>query len=429
LKNNAKIEHIVAYPLPQRESAHAACVKAGPWVFINGIEATDYTSGLAPDAAGSPGLPLHGAPKHRREGDFIAARLQELLEQAGTSFANTVRLDQYYSTWKAVDPYHHARRATFGDYIAPSTSVVMRELAVGGADISVTLLAVAQGSGLEPTRVDPPKVAAPVWSGFVPAAIAGDFVFVAGQMSRGAEGSDPRSHVPAHSRWGGYEARKQAEFVIDHRLAPALAAAGSSLGNAVKAQAYVRHAEDIPHFLEVWNDRCGERQVALTIVQGSEFGLADGSLEINLVALRDKGATRKQVIECDIPREATFGPPAVRAGNLLLLSGLMACDRHGAIPALTTGQALQHYGIPARTETACLLDHAKTICTAAGAQLDNVARAVQLHTDLADFSDSLEAWRLHAGIREVPYCAVRVPSHPVPGCRLILDLWIYAPPG
>jgi hypothetical protein len=32
---------------------------------------------------------------------------------------------------------------------------------------------------------------------------------------------------------------------------------------------------------------------------------------------------------------------------------------------------------------------------------------------------------LRAGAKAVPYCAVRVPAHPVPACRLILDLWAY----
>lgn len=425
----SNIEYIAAYDLPYSESAHAACVKAGPWVFLNGIEAIEYHQGLDAGSAQSEGLPLHGLPKHRREGDAVASRLQDLLARANTSFTHTVRLDQYYSTWKAVDPYHRSRRAAFGDYIAPSTSVVMEELLVAGADISNSLLAVVPGHGLDPQRVDPPKVAAPVWSGFVPAAIAGDLVFVAGQMARGAEGADPRAHVPAHSRWGGFEARKQAEYVIDQRLAPALEAAGSSFKHALKAQAYVRHLEDIPHFLEVWNDRFGARQVALTIVQGSDFGLVDGSLEINLVALRDKAAITKRVIECDIPDPATYGAAAVHAGDLLYFSGLMACDDDGAVAAVRNTAALGHLGVPARAEMTWLLSHARRICEAGGTSLENVTRAMQFHTDLSDFSGSLDAWRREGGIKAVPYCATRMRAHPVPHCRTVLDLWAYAPTG
>jgi hypothetical protein len=127
----------------------------------------------------------------------------QLLAEAGTSFANTVRLDQYYPTWKAVDPYHLSRRAAFGDYIPPSTSVIMEELLTGGADITTSVLAVMPGDGREPKRVATPNVTSPVWSGFVPAVTSGDFVYVAGQMARGADGNaDPRAQVPPHSLWG-----------------------------------------------------------------------------------------------------------------------------------------------------------------------------------------------------------------------------------
>ena len=103
-------------------------VKAGNWVFLTGHEATDFTTGLAPEVRGKPKFPLYGAPKHRREGDFILRRLETLLREAGTDRTHAVRLDQYCPTWKAVDPYHDARRAYFGDYIPPSTSVLMPEL-------------------------------------------------------------------------------------------------------------------------------------------------------------------------------------------------------------------------------------------------------------------------------------------------------------
>ncbi|MBC7781006.1 MAG: hypothetical protein H7125_12980 [Proteobacteria bacterium] len=420
------IETLQSFPLPYSGLAHAACVKAGPWVFINGIEATDYATGLAPEVLGEPGLALHGLPRHRREGDFIAQRLKSMLTAAGTSFANTVRLDQYYPTWKAVDPYHRARRAAFGDYIPPSTSVVMDRLLVDDADIAANLIAVIPGSGLEPRRVDPPLVTAPTWSGFVPAAVVGDFVFVAGQMARGPDGPDARAHVPAHSRWGGHEARKQAEYVIDHRLAPALEAAGASLKGALKAQAYLRHAEDLPHFLEVWNDRFGTRQVALTIVHTRDFGLVDGSLEINLVALRDGVSASKRVLDVDIPEQACFGAPGVAAGNLLFASGLMACDHVGADASISGARALRHLGTPARAEMATLLRHAIRICEAGGTSAAAITRAVQFHTDLSDFRDALAIWEYVAGVRGIPYSAVQVPSHPVAGCAMTLDFWAWA---
>ncbi len=417
---------IATTPLPCSELSHAACVQGGPWIFANGIEAIGPGLSSSAAFAGDRALPSHGLPRHRREGDAVADRLKAMLEQAGTSFANTVRLDQYYPTWKAVDPYHRARRAAFGDYIPPSTSVIMSALLPDGADICANVLATLPGHGLDPRRVDPPTVTAPSWSGFVPATVSGDLVFVAGQMARGPDGPDPRAHVPAHSLWGGHEARKQAEYVIDQRLMPALVAAGASARGALKAQAYLRHAEDLPHFLEVWNDRFGARQVALTIVQACDFGLVDGSLEVNLVALRDSALPGKRVIEVDIPPEATFGAHAVQAAGLVFASGLMACDRAGADASIGAVDAGRRMGLVARAEMNVLIGHAMRICEAAGVGADSITRALHFSTSLEGFHDRLGVWNAATGLRSIPYCAVQSPSHPVPGCTTTLDIWAWA---
>jgi len=423
-----KVTAIGAVRIPSTDIHYAPAIKAGNWVFLTGIEAVDYGVGLHPSIIGNPQLPYHGLPRHRREGDYICARLKSLLEEAGTSFANTVRLDQYYPTWKAVDPYHLARRAAFGDYIPPSTSVIMEELLVAGADISASLLAVMPGGGREPKRVAAPQVTAPVWSGFVPAVTSGDFVFVAGQMARGADGNtDPRAHVPPHSRWGGYEIRRQTEYLIREKFVPALQAAGSSLGNAVKAQVYLRHIDDTPHFLEVWNQHFGDRQCALTIVTANDFGLVPGNIEINLLAVTDRGKTKKQVIDGCIPKEMTYGAAAVRAGDLLLCSGMMAVDENGPVAGLRAGRGLPHFGGAARAQMDSMVNALNRVCKAAGASLENVVRIHQFQTSLADFYPMYRVWHDTLSGAPVPFTAVRATALPVPDCTVVLDVWIYAP--
>ena len=424
----SKVTPIGAVRIPGTDIHYAPGMKAGGWVFLTGIEALDYGVGLVPAVAGTAGLPNHGLPRHRREGDFICARFKELLGQAGTSFANTVRLDQYYPTWKAVDPYHLARRAAFGGYIPPSTSVIMEELLTARADITASLLAVVPGEGREPARVTTPQVTAPVWSGFVPAVTSGDFIFVAGQMARGADGNpDPQAHVPAHSRWGGYEIRRQTEYLIREKFVPALEAAGSSLANAVKAQVYLRDIDDTAHFLDVWNSHFGARQCALSIVPTKDFGLVPGIIEINLVALTD-AATKKKIIDGCIPAEMTYGAAAVRAGDLLLCSGLMAVDGAGPIAGIRAGQGLPYFGKAARAQMDYIVNAVKAVCAAGGTQIENVVRIHQFHTDLADFYPMHRSWQEALGGAPVPFTAVRVPATlPVPACSVMIDPWVYAP--
>ena len=424
----AKVAMIDPVRVPGTDIHLAPLVKAGRWVFLNGIEAVDHAVGLHPSVAGNAALPYHGLPKTRREGDFICARFKELLEKAGTSFANTVRLDQYYPNFYAVDPYHLARHAAFGSYIPPSTSVVMQALLPRAAEITASVLAVVPGAGLEPKRVPTPTVTSPIWSGFVPAVTSGDFVYVAGQMARGADGSpDPRAHVPSHSRWGGYEIRRQTEYLIREKFTPALQAAGSSLEHALKAQVYLRHVEDTPHFLDVWNAHFGARQCALTIVPTVDFGLVPGNIEINLMALTARAKTEKRIVDGAIPAEMTFGAAAVRAGDLVLCSGMLAVDGAGPVGAVATGREFPYFGGAARGEMEHIIGALRSVCAAAGASIENVVRVHQFHADLADFYPSHRAWQEALGGAPIPCTAVQVPAPlPVPGCGTIVDAWVYA---
>lgn len=424
-----KVVPIQPIKIPGTDLHFAPGMKAGNWVFLNGIEAADYGVGLHPQVAGNPDLPYHGLPKHRREGDFICARFKELLGQVGTSFAHTVRLDQYYPSWKAVDPYHLARRAAFGDYIPPSTSVIMESLLVPGCDITASLLAVIPGGGRDPKRVATPQVTAPVWSGFVPAVTAGEFVFVAGQMARGVDGNpDARAHVASHSRWGGYEIRRQTEYLIREKFMPALSAAGSSLANTVKAQVYLKNVEDTPHFLDVWNSHFGARQCALSIVPTKDFGLVPGIIEINLIALVDGAPAKKQVIDGCIPVDMTYGAPAVRAGDLLFCSAMMALDNAGPIAGIRNGQGVPYFGGAARSQMDHIVRALKTVCEAGGTSIDNVVRIHQFHTDLGELYPMMRAWQEALGGAPIPFTAVHVPAPmPAPACTVIVDPWVYAP--
>ena len=408
---------------------HAACIRAGDWLFLTGIEAIDYGSGLIPGVTPSAGLPHHGRPKHRREAAAIFDRMRRLLEAGGSSLSNAARVDQYYTTWKAVDSYHHERVAGFGQHIPPSTSIVMDGLACMQAEISVQLIAVSNGSPLSPQRVSTARLGAPAWSGFAPAVSCGDFVFIAGQMARATDGShDPRAHVSPHSLWGGYEIRRQAEHIIRESLLPALEAAGSSMANALKAQAYVRHVEDIPHLMDVWNAHFGSRQVALTVVPALEFGHVSANLEINLVALRDDGTIRKEVIDAPVPSACCFGAPAVRAGDLLFLSGLMPANDAGPVTGGAPASAWPMFGIDATAQVDFLLGTADHICSVAGASLANVVRAQHFMSDTGDFPLAHARWKQRTGQGALPWSVVRTPGpQAVPEGRLTLDLWVHAP--
>jgi enamine deaminase RidA (YjgF/YER057c/UK114 family) len=406
--------------------SYASAVKAGPWIFLTGHEAFDFAAGVTEAVAGPPGFPLLGRPHWRREGDFILQRMQRILQEFGSDLSHGVRLDQYYPTPAAVDPYHLARRAAFGDYIPPSTSVVMERCFGADSAISASLIAAVPGNGYEIQKIYPKDVTASASSGFVPTIVCNEFVFVAGQMASGREhGLDPRAHVPDHSVWGGTEISKQTEFLICEKLKPALEAAGSSLEQSLKAQIYLQRIGDFPDFFDVWNQYYRNIPCAVTVVPTKSFGMVGGIIEINLLALTTLAKREKQVIAADIPDMATYGP-CVKVGEFLLPSGLMAMGRDGHIVGKTISPGFPGLSHAGYSQAAAVHDYGEALCKAAGTSLAKLLRAQYFVSDLTAFPGIAMVWISRFGAQPLPFVCVQTPAPmPAPGAMLIADFWIF----
>src|SRR5215468_1378795 len=225
----------------------AYAVKAGPWIFLNGHEAFDFERGLAPEVEGPSGHRLSGRPPLRREADYILQRMRTILKEFGCDLANAVRVDQYYTGGQAVHAYHLARFAEFGGYIPPSTSIIMPRCFAAHTNIQTSMIAVVPGPDWAIEKVTIPGEAITA-SGYNPAVVANDFVFVAGNMALARDGSlDPSVYVAPNRNWGGQTSfRRQVHYVVKQRLEPSLKAAGSGLEHSLKAQVYIRGVENFP---------------------------------------------------------------------------------------------------------------------------------------------------------------------------------------
>jgi len=414
------VEHLLGTGIP-----YAYAVKAGPWVFLTGHEAFDFAAGVTEAVAGPPGFPLFGQPRWRREGDFILQRMRRILQEFGSDLAHGVRLDQFYPTPAAVDPYHLARRAAFGDYIPPSTSVIMERCFGAESGISTSLIALVPSPEYEIRKVHPTGVTAAASSGFVPTVVCNDFVFVAGQMASWREhGLDPRAHVPDHTLWGGTEIRKQTEFIIKERLRPALEAAGSSLERSVKAQVYLGNVADFPDFIDVWSQHYRNIPCALTVVPTKGFAMVGGIIEINLLALTNGARREKEVIRADIPAMAAYGP-CIKTGEFLLPSGLMPIGRDGHVTGKTISPGFPGLAHTGYTQAAAVHDYAEALCEAAGTSLSKVLRAQYFVSDPTAFPGIAMAWASRFGAQPLPFVCVQTPpAMPAPGMALIADFWI-----
>src|SRR6185503_19726680 len=125
-----------------------------------------------------------------------------------------------------------------------------------GQDMEVQLMAAVPGEGSMVEQHRPKNLPVHATSAYSPVLTCGDYVFVAGQTAEALkteEGPiDPAARMPAGHLWKGTPIKLETEFVIERKLKPALASAGNTLAEVVKAQVYLRDVNDIPAFNEVW---------------------------------------------------------------------------------------------------------------------------------------------------------------------------------
>jgi enamine deaminase RidA (YjgF/YER057c/UK114 family) len=121
-------------------------------------------------------------------------------------------------------------------------------------------------------------------------------------------------------------------------------------------------------------------------------------------------------------------PAAVRAGDLLCFSGMVAADADGLAKRARLDPCRPYFGSSIEGQMEHLLSVADAVCRKAGTRLENVLRIQQAHTDLHEFYGAARAWQNRLPGVPLPISAFQVPAPLlVPGCTVQFDLWVYAP--
>ena len=255
-------------------------------------------------------------------------------------------------------------------------------------------------------------------------------------MSRSV-GDEPRRNGVAAAalmqegaQWGGQPIKLETNFILQERMIGSLALAGAKLEDVVHAQVYLADREDYSAFNAAWMRHFGDNGPSVSIIPCIERGLApyDGKIEINIVALKPGGPARKAYVDTGVTAAFIHQPQAVKVGDLLFMSGLMAIDRDGLVAEAAFDPNQPHFSSAAEAQAECIIGNIEKLCSAAGTSLNNVVRILQFHTDLAEFYPVYKVWERKLGGRPVPFCALQVPSPlPVPGATVMIEAWAYAP--
>jgi len=259
--SRSAVEPLLPVTLPKGEIRYAPGIKAGRWIFATGHKGTaDYVNGMSPDVL-RPGLPFWDSSKHRRESDRIFVNLGTVLKAGGSDVRSIARVDQYYTDYRAVEPYHAARRAALQGHIPPSTSILQQRFLLAGQEIEVQMIAVVPAKGMQVRHVSAKGHQIHASSGYSLALTAGDFVFVAGRLADAlsvGDGLAPAASLPAGHLWKGTPVKLETDFIVEQKIEPALKAAGSSLADVVKCQVYLRDPADFAPFNEALAEALSE---------------------------------------------------------------------------------------------------------------------------------------------------------------------------
>lgn len=422
-----KREIIQPEGMPAPDASYTPVIRYGRWVFVSGTMATDFKTGIAPEARGNSKLPLAGEHSMLLESRHLLRLLDRAATSAGASLANAVRIDQFPMSRAMVDPYHEERKLMIKPPRPASTSVVVSGLTVPECNTMVELVCIIPERGFEKEGITSDKIPQPI-GGYAPAIRAGDFVFVAGQVpSDFVTGLAAKAQV--HPKfWEGNAIDKQARYTLDN-IKLTLEAAGSSLDNVVKVGVYLRDINDLPRLDRVWREYFPKNPPARTIFPVESIVVPDALIEITVIALTDKGATKKEVIATDkAPAPLFHESQAVRAGEFLFLSGQLAADQDGLVAAARRNPHYPYDVNSPERQMHQIMKNAQAICQAAGTDLRHTLRLLTMHTDLHEVAYSAEARRGYFpdGQPTTTILGVSAPLA-VPGCTIAADLWVGMP--
>ncbi len=368
-------------PTPMAHYCHG--VMAGDTVYAAGQIASDYRTGVPPEARQDPAFPYYGSDI-QKQARYILNNLRSVFKAAGCDLKDVVKSQVFLTDLRDFYYFDQVWKEFFPSP-PPRTTVQVSGLLVPGCRVEIDLIAVR------------PSVTRRVMTGagtptpmahYCQGVLAGETMYAAGQIA-----SDYRTGVPS-----GSDMHKQTRYVLNN-IRSVLKAAGCDLKDVVKSQVFVTDLNDFSPFDEVWKEFFPSPPPRTT-VQVSGLLVPGCRIEIDLTAVLPGVARRGMYSQ------------AILAGETLYAAGQIAADSRG--------------GSDIQKQTHYVLNNLRSAFKAAGCDLKDVVKAQVFLTDLKDFHYFDQAWKEFFP-SPPPRTTVQVSGLAVPGCRVEIDLTAVLP--
>jgi len=390
-------------------------VLAGDTLYAAGQIASDYKTGVAPEARQDPAFPYYGSDI-QKQARYILQNLRSVFEAAGSSLADVVK-SQVFMTDLADFHYFDQVWKEFFPSPPPRTTVQVSGLLVPGCRVEIDLIGVRPG--VERRVITGAATPTPM-AHYCQGVVVGDTLYAAGQIA-----SDYRTGVPPEARrdpafpYYASDIQRQTRYVLQN-IASVYRAAGCDFADTVKAQVFLTDLDDFVHSTPSGAEFFSSPPPRTTVQIGALL-VPGCRIEIDLTAVH-KRVPRKVIATADSPTPQAHYSQALLAGETLYLAGQLASHPETGMAAeARQDPAFPYYGSNIQKQTRHVLKNLRNVLKSAGLSLDDVVKSQVFLTDLNDFYYMDQVWKEFFP-SPPPRTTLQVSGLLVPECRVEIDL-------
>jgi reactive intermediate/imine deaminase len=381
-------------PTPMAHYSQGA--RVGDLIFLAGQIASDYRTGVPAELGRQPGYEYYGS-NIKDQTRYILQNLQASLEDGGSDLDHVVKAQVFLKDSEDFNQFDEVWREFFSSP-PPRTTVETgpKGLLVPGTLVEIDLIATAADAADQPVALSSDRVPKPL-ANYTQATGVGDFLFLAGQVPShfGEGGIAPEARVDPAFPYYASPIERQTRYTLEN-LKALLEDIGSDLEHVVKAQVFLTSLEDFWDFDGVWKEYF-DSPPPRTTLQIGRLLLEQALIEIDLIAIKKDGKTKREVIRTDdAPHPKANYSQAVAAGDLVFLAGQLASDfKTGVAPEAKVDPNFRFYGSEIEAQTEFVTNNIEAVLKAAGSSMDHVVKTQTFLTDLDNFYGYDKVWKRH----------------------------------
>ena len=218
-------------------------------LYAAGQIASDYKTGVAPEAKQDSAFPYYGSDIQKQT-RYVLNNIKSVFEAAGCDFKDVVKSQVFLTDLKDF-PYFDQVWREFFDSPPPRTTVQIGALLVPGCRIEIDLWGVLPGIKKQViTTSSVPQPGAHYCQGI----LVGDTLYASGQLASDQKTVMlPEAHIHPSFPYYGSDIQKQTRFVLNN-LREVYQAAGMDLKDTVKSQVFLTDLNDFFYFDQVWKE-------------------------------------------------------------------------------------------------------------------------------------------------------------------------------